>query len=320
VTIPTLLKGAIVELRQFIAFKEVAGQGSFTAAASHLQLTQSAVSQQIKALEDECGVVLFDRSGRVVRLTDAGHVFLAHAERILAQVENARVEMAEMAGGTRGHCRLASLPSIAAYLLPRALARFQKLYPHVELQLVESVQIHLLELVQQGMVDFSIMSLPELESIFLLQDEFVLMVPKDHAFVQRKAVRIANLGAERFVLYPKGSGGRDLFIDACHQAGFEPYIAFESDDRETILGLVAAGVGITSVPQLIAHHTRVDGPVMINIIEPRLVRDVGIVWRRHRYLPQAARNFITLLEKLVHESNIAGVYTTSPPPTLPDGV
>ena len=313
-----------MELRQFMAFKEVAGQGSFTAAASHLQLTQSAVSQQIKALEDECGVVLFDRSGRIVRLTDAGHVFLAHAERILAQVENARVEMAEMAGGTRGHCRLASLSSIAAYLLPQALARFQRLYPHVELQLMESVQIHLLEWVQQGMVDFSIMSLPvhdpHLESVFLLRDEFVLMVPKDHALVHHKAVRIASLGTERFVLYPKGSGGRDLFIDACRQAGFEPYIAFESDDRETILGLVAAGVGITFVPRLIAHHTRVDGPVMIDIIEPRLVREVGIVWRRHRYLPQAARNFIALLEKLVHESGVAGVHTTSLSPTPPDGV
>jgi LysR family transcriptional regulator, hydrogen peroxide-inducible genes activator len=308
VTILTLLKGAAVELRQLIAFKEVAGQGSFTAAASHLQLTQSAVSQQIKALEDESGVVLFDRSGRVVRLTDAGHVFLTHVERILAQVENARVEMAEMAGGTRGHCRLASLPSIAAYFLPRALASFQKLYPGVELQLMESVQMRLLEWVQQGMVDFSIMSLPvhdpHLESIFLLRDEFVLMVPQDHALVQHKTARIANLVNERFILYPKGAGGRDLFVDACRQAGFEPCIAFESDDRETILGLVAAGVGITSVPRLIAHHTRVDGPVTIDITDPRLVREVGIVWRRQRYLPQAARHLITLLQKLVHESDL----------------
>lgn len=305
----TLLKGAPVELRQFVAFKEVAGQGSFTAAASHLQLTQSAVSQQIKALEDECGVVLFDRSGRVVRLTDAGHVFLTHVERILSQVENARVEMAEMAGGTRGHCRLASLPSIAAYLLPQALASFQKLYPRVELQLMESVQMHLLEWVQQGKVDFSIMSLPvhdpHLESIFLLRDEFVLMVPKDHALVHHRTVRIASLVNERFILYPKGAGGRDLFVDACRQAGFEPYIAFESDDRETILGLVAAGVGITAVPRLIAHHTRVDGPVMVNITDPRLVREVGIVWRRHRYLPQAARHLITLLEQVVHETGLA---------------
>ena len=113
-----------MELRQLIAFKEVAAHASFTAAATHLHLTQSAVSQQIKALEDECGVTLFDRSGRLVRLTNAGQVFLTHVERILAQVENARVEMAEMAGGARGRCRLAALPSIAAYLLPRALATF----------------------------------------------------------------------------------------------------------------------------------------------------------------------------------------------------
>ena len=167
-----------MELRQLIAFKEVATHASFTAAATHLHLTQSAVSQQIKALEDECNVTLFDRSGRLVRLTNAGQVFLSHVERILAQVENARVEMAEMAGGARGRCRLASLPTIAAYLLPRALATFQRRYPGVEVQLMEAVQLQLLEWVQQGTVDFSIVALPvhdpHLQSAPLLHDDFVL--------------------------------------------------------------------------------------------------------------------------------------------------
>jgi DNA-binding transcriptional LysR family regulator len=295
-----------VELRQLIAFKEVATHASFTAAATHLHLTQSAVSQQIKALEDECGVTLFDRSGRLVRLTNAGQVFLTHVERILAQVENARVEMAEMAGGARGRCRLAALPSIAAYLLPRALAAFQRRYPGVEVQLMEAVQAQVLEWVQQGIVDFSIVALPvhdpHLQSTPLLHDEYVLVVPKDHAFAGRRIVRLAELVTERFVLYPKGSGGREQLIEACHQAGFEPQVVFESEDRETILGLVAAGVGITFTTRFTAHHTRVDGPVTVDIVEPRLRREVGVVWRRNRYLPQAARNLIILLEDVVRNS------------------
>jgi DNA-binding transcriptional LysR family regulator len=305
-TLVPLLEGLNVELRQLIAFKEVASQSSFTAAAAHLRLTQSAVSQQIKALEDEYGVVFFDRSGRLVRLTDAGRVFQTHVERILAQVENARVEMAEMAGGTRGRCRLASLPSIAAYILPRAVAIFQQRYPDVELQLMEALQVHLLEWVQQGTVDFSILSLPvhdpHLQSITLLHDDFVLMVPKDHVLAGRRKVRLAALVDERFIQFPKGAGGRELFIDACHQVGFEPRSVFESDDRETILGLVAAGVGVTSVPRRIAQHTRMDGPVIVDIVEPRIVREVGIVWRHNRYLPQAARHLIALLEQLVQEA------------------
>jgi len=292
-----------VELRQLIAFKEVATHASFTAAATHLHLTQSAVSQQIKALEDECSVTLFDRSGRLVRLTNAGQVFLTHVERILAQVENARVEMTEMAGGARGRCRLAALPSIAAYLLPRALATFQRQYPGVEVQLMEAVQAQLLEWVQQGTVDFSIVALPvhdpHLQSTLLLHDEFVLVVPKDHTFATQRIVRLAELVTERFVLYPKGAGGREQFIEACRQVGFEPQIVFESEDRETILGLVAAGVGITLLPSFIAHHTRVDGPVTVDIVEPRLRREVGVVWRRNRYLPQSARNLIALLEDVV---------------------
>jgi len=295
-----------VELRQLIAFKEVATHSSFTAAATHLHLTQSAVSQQIKALEDECGVTLFDRSGRLVRLTNAGQVLLTHVERILAQVENARVEMAEMAGGARGRCRLAALPSVAAYILPRALATFQRRYPAVEVQLMESVQSQLLEWVQQGIVDFSIVALPvhdpHLQSTPLLHDEFVLVVPQDHAFASRHIVRLAELAAERFIFYPRGAGGREQFIEACRQAGFEPQVAFESEDRETMLGLVAAGVGVTFLPRIIAQHTRVDGPVTVDIIEPRLRREVGVVWRRNRYLPQSARNLITLLEEVVRNS------------------
>ncbi|MGE3539188.1 MAG: LysR family transcriptional regulator [Candidatus Tectimicrobiota bacterium] len=294
-----------MELRQLIAFKEVAIHSSFTAAATHLHLTQSAVSQQIKALEDECGVTMFDRSGRLVRLTNAGQVFLSHVERILAQVENARVEMAEMAGGARGRCRVAALPSIAAYLLPRALAAFQRRYPGVEVHLMESVQAQLLEWVQQGTVDFSIVALPvqdpQLQSTSLLHDEFVLVVPKDHLFASRRIVKLAELVTERFVLYPKGAGGREQFIEACRQAGFEPQVAFESEDRETILGLVAAGVGITLIPRFIAHHTRVDGPITVDIVEPRLRREVGVVWRRNRYLPQAARNLMSLLADAVRD-------------------
>jgi DNA-binding transcriptional LysR family regulator len=295
-----------VELRQLIAFKEVATYASFTAAATHLHLTQSAVSQQIKALEDECGVTLFDRSGRLVRLTNAGQVFLTHAERILAQVENARVEMAEMAGGARGRCRLAALPSIAAYLLPKALALFQRRYPGVEVQLMEAVQAQVLEWVQQGIVDFSIVVLPvhdpHLQSTSLLHDEYVLVVPKDHAFASRRIVRLAELVNERFILWPKGAAGTEQLIEACRQTGFEPQVVFESEDRETILGLVAAGVGITMTTRFTAHHTRVDGPITVDIVEPRLRREVGIVWRRNRYMPQAARNLMTLLEDVVRDT------------------
>ena len=295
-----------MELRQLIAFKEVAAHASFTAAATHLHLTQSAVSQQIKALEDECGVTLFDRSGRLVRLTNAGQVLLSHVERIVAQVENARVEMAEMAGGARGRCRLAALPSVAAYILPKALATFQRRYPAVEVQLMESVQSQLLEWVQQGIVDFSIVALPvhdpHLQSTPLLHDEFVLVVPQDHPLASRRIVRLAELVTERFIFYPKGAGGREQFIEACRQAGFEPQVAFESDDRETTLGLVAAGVGITFIPRIMAQHTRVDGPVTVDIIEPRLRREVGVVWRRNRYLPQSARNLMALLEEVVRNA------------------
>src|SRR4029453_17901131 len=117
-----------------------------------------------------------------------------------------------------------------------------------------------------------------------------LMVPQNHRLVGRRAVRLVELAAERFVLYPKGAGGRDLFLNACHRAGVEPRVVFESDDRETILGLVAAGVGVTLMPRLVSLHTRVDGPVMVEVLEPRLSREVGMVWHADRYLPQAARN------------------------------
>jgi DNA-binding transcriptional LysR family regulator len=200
------------------------------------------------------------------------------------------------------------LPSIAAYLLPQAIACFQQRYPDVELQLIESVQAQLLAWVQQGTVDFSIMGLPvgdsQLRHLSLWRDEFVLMVPQEHVLARRRAVKLVDLVSERFILYPKGAGGRELILDACRRAGFEPRVGFESDDRETILGLVAAGVGVTLLPRFTAHHTRVDGPMILDILAPRLFREVGMVWHPQRYLPQAARNLMNLLRELVQKSGV----------------
>jgi DNA-binding transcriptional LysR family regulator len=295
-----------MEFRQLQAFIAVAEQRNFTIAASRLRLTQSAISQQIKALEVSCGVLLFDRSSREVHLTDAGAVLLERARQILAQVENAQVAMAELAGGIKGHCRFASLPSVAAYLLPPVIAKFQQQYPDVELHLSEALQTQVLTAVQQGSVDFGILGLPvhdpHLHSISLMRDEFVLLAPQGHRLVGRQTIPLTELAHERFILFPKGGGGRDKFIEACQQAGFNPQVAFESDDRETILGLVTAGVGVTLLPRLIAEHTRADGPVTIENVQPGLFREVGIVWNPRRYMPQAAQHLMGLMGELAQHS------------------
>lgn len=298
-----------MELRQLQAFIAVAEQQNFTTAGSRLRLTQSAISQQIKALEESCGVSLFDRTSREVKLTEAGEVLLKRARFILAQVDNAYTAMAELAGGTKGHCRFASLPSVAAYLLPPVIAKFQQQYPEVELHLTEALQDQVLAVVQQGSADFGILNLPvadpHLHSMSLMRDEFVLLVPEGHRLVGQQEVPMLELAEEGFILFPKGGGGRDKLTEACRQAGFQPRVVFESDDRETILGLVTAGVGVTFLPRLITEHTRTDGPITIRNLQPRLFREVGMVWNPQRYMPQAARHLMALMGELPRDENVS---------------
>ena len=254
---------------------EVAGRGSFSAAADALSYTQSAVSQQIAALEAETGVTLLERLPRGVRLTPAGQVLLSYAEGIIARLHAAEAEMAAIAGLRGGQLRMASFPTAGATLMPLAIAIFRAQHPEVELSLAEGEPEEIAPRLSAGEFDIALLfefegtsqSLgPELSRLGLFEDPMFLALPADHALAHRRTLRLENLRAEAWIQTSASSPCARHVVRSCHAAGFEPIVSFESDDYQTVQGLVAAGVGVALIPKLALAGARED--IAIRALSP----------------------------------------------------
>ena len=261
---------------------EVASRGSFSAAAEALSYTQASVSQQVAALEAETGVTLLERLPRGVRLTPAGEVLLKYAEGILARLHAAEAEMAAIAGLRGGQLRMASFPTAGATLMPLAIAIFRAQHPEVELTLAEGEPEDISPRLAAGEFDLALLfefeatseSLaPGLSRLPLFEDPMFLALPADHPLAARRTLRLENLRAEAWIQTSAASACARHVVRSCHAAGFEPIVSFESDDYQTVQGLVAAGVGVALIPKLALAGARDD--IAIRALSPRSpVRDV----------------------------------------------
>jgi DNA-binding transcriptional LysR family regulator len=254
--------------------KEVAYRGSLSGAAEALSYTQSAVSQQIAALEAEAGMALLERHPRGVSLTAAGQTLLGHAEGILARLEGAEAALADIAGLRAGRLRMASFPTAGATLMPLAIATFRSSYPEVELTLAEGEPEEILPRLRAGELDLALLFEFEGQSVVkgdltrlaLLEDPMYLAIPAEHRLAARKRITLADLREEAWVQTSRSSPCARHVVRSCLGAGFEPRVAFESDDYQTVQGLVAAGVGVALIPQLALSVVRED--VVIRALSP----------------------------------------------------
>jgi DNA-binding transcriptional LysR family regulator len=298
---------------------EVARRGSFSAAADALSYTQSAVSQQIASLEAETGVTLLERHPRGVRPTAAGKRLVEHTEGILAQLQAAEAELAAIAGLRGGQLRMASFPTAGATLMPLAIANFRARYPEVELMLAEGEPEEIAPRLSAGELDLALLfefagtqrrGRPRAEGfkrVHLLKDPMYLALPCAHRLARKSAVRLQDLSEESWVQTSRASACARYVVRSCHAAGFEPRVSFESDDYQTVQGLVAAGVGVALIPELALSGARED--IVIRSLSPRPpVREVlASVPNGARLAPAAP----AMLEAL--EAAAAG-YQAHPPP------
>jgi len=244
---------------------EVARQGSFSAAADALSYTQSAVSQQVATLEAETGMTLLERHARGVRVTPAGHALVEHAEGILARLEAAEAELSAIAGLRAGRLRMASFPTAGATLMPLAIATFRAAYPEVELTLAEGEPEEIQPRLRAGEFDLALLfeferpaELEGLERVELLADPMYLALPDAHPLARKSGLRLADLRGEAWIQTSRESPCARHVVRCCHAAGFEPNVSFESDDYQTVQGLVAAGVGVALIPELALSVVRED--------------------------------------------------------------
>jgi DNA-binding transcriptional LysR family regulator len=286
---------------------EVAHRGSFSAAADALDYTQSAISQQIAALEAEAGMILLQRHPRGVSLTAAGQTLVGHAEGILARLESAEAALGAIAGLRGGRLRMASFPTAGATLMPLAIATFRARYPDVELTLAEGEPEQIAPRLRAGEIDLALLfefgeagGADELTRVELLEDPLVLALPRDHRLLEKRKLRLEDLHGDAWVQTSSASPCARHVVRSCHAAGFEPNVAFESDDYQTVQGLVAAGVGVALIPELALTVVRED--IAIRALSPRPpVRQViAATPAGARLLPAAPAMLAVLSEAAAH--------------------
>lgn len=248
----------MLDVRRMRVLREVAQRGSFSAAAEALSFTQSAVSQQIAALEREAGTVLVQRNARGVRLTEAGEAVVRHTDAILARLAEAEAELEAIAGLKGGRLRMAAFESAGATLMPLAIADFRERHPAVELSMTLLEPEESLPQLRAGELDLALTfdarrgdDLHEGIALqHLLDDPMYLVLPADHPLARRRHLRLADLEGEAWIGGPVGCECNRLIRRSCAVAGYEPRIAFETDDYAAVQGFVAAGVGVSLIAEL----------------------------------------------------------------------
>ncbi len=247
----------MLDVRRMRVLREVAVRGSFSAAAEALSFTQSAVSQQIAALEREAGTILVQRSARGVRLTEAGEAVVRHTEAIMARLAEAETELEAIAGLHGGRLRMAAFESAGSSLMPLAIAEFRQRHPAVDLSMSLSEPEDSVPLLRSGDLDLAIVFESAITKaddgiarVHLLEDPMYLVLPRDHPLANRRRVRLADLAGEAWIAGQPDCECNRLISRACAVAGYEPRIAFETDDYTAMQGFVAAGVGVSLMAEL----------------------------------------------------------------------
>ncbi len=265
----------MLDVKRLRVLREVAARGSFSAAAESLAYTQSAVSQQIAALEREAGSRLVERSARGVRLTDAGRALVRHADVILARLADAEAELEAIAGLRGGRVRLVSFHSAGATVLPKAIGTFRERHPAVELSLEPAEPEEGLARLKAGECDIALtidapacrLDYTGIDRVHLLDDPMYVLLPGDHPLADRPRVRLEDLAEESWISGSERTcPDTTIMLRACQAAGFEPRIAFHSDDYLATQGFVAAHVGVSLIPDL----------ALITVRDDVVVRDLAM--------------------------------------------
>ncbi|QOC91616.1 LysR family transcriptional regulator [Micromonospora craniellae] len=248
-----------MELRQLEYFVAVAEEANFTRAAERVRISQSGVSAQIRGLERELGATLFDRSTRTATLTDAGRAALAHARAALACADAVRQAVDDVTGLVRGSLTVGMVTGCTVTPFFEALAAFHRAHPAVEITLVEETSVRLLDAVRSGAVDLALVgtadaTAPGLNTVTVVSERLVALVPPEHPLANRTAVALADLAAYRLVCMPEGTGIRTVLDRACLRHGVRPTIAVQASAADAIADLAARGLGVAVLSESMTGH------------------------------------------------------------------
>ncbi|GIP31790.1 LysR family transcriptional regulator [Paenibacillus sp. J2TS4] len=288
-----------MELKQLEYFMAVCRELHFTRAAEKLGIAQPSLSQQIRLLEHEIGTPLFDRIGKKNMITEAGKTLLHHSYNVFHELSQARAAISELQGLERGSLKIGALLTVVNYLLPPTVIGFHRNYPHVELSVLGLRTGDIYNGLLQNELDLGIVLLPmeheDLEAIPLYKENLALAAPADHPVAQKPSVTLDILKEVPSILLPSTYFMRQLINEKCRSFEFAPQPVMEMTTMESIINMVSMGVGVTILPR--AYLDYIDNKQIrtIPIQNPVLTTQIGVVYRKNKYLCAASRVFMEQL-------------------------
>lgn len=282
----------IHQLRYFIA---VAEEGSFSHAAEREHVSQPSLSQQILKLEAELNQQLFDRLPRSVVLTEAGTHLLHYARQILSGIADARQAMAELEHEVAGRLSVGAIPSIAVYVLPRLIRRFQQQYPKVTFELFEDTTDKLAQRLEDATLDVALATAgyeaPALAHYPLGKEPLLLLVPEKHRLARKKTIKWSELASEKFLLLHEVHSLSSQVRQLLAANNLQPELVLQGAQLVTIARMVAAGLGVTVVPQMMTETEFIKGCVAVPFAKPAPVRELTLLRNPLRFESKAAAAF-----------------------------
>jgi len=291
-----------MDFDQLETFLEVAKLSSFSRAAEKRFLTQPAISAQIRALEEEVGARLLDRSGGKVAITAAGKVFQKYAEETLERRRVAMVALAEMHRVPRGEIVVAANEGTCLHILPEVFAEFKREYPKVAVSVKRLEHNKILEAIVENSCDFGVISMPvtdkRLTVVPIHRDELVLIAPPDHPLASRRSVKIAEV-LDYPLLLPKLGRTRDALENIFHERGVKPTVSMELDSSELLKRFVAVGIGVGFIARSnVVEDLQAKVLAAVELADANIQRDLALVFRKDKALSRAALAFIDIAVKL----------------------
>lgn len=293
-----------MDIRQIEYFVEVAKHLSFTKAATTLHVSQPSISKAIQNLEADLGVPLLYRSPKQLELTDAGVAVLVNALQVLESFHNLRSELTDLMELKKGQIRIGIPPIVGAEFFSKLISYYKEQYPYIEILLTEVGTKRIRQEIESGELDIglvcSVTSTNEnLEVIHFLKDPLQLIVHEDHPLAARETIEMADLLEEAFIIYRKDFVLYDRIIEECSKSGFFPTIACETTQKDLFIEMVQAKLGIALLPKRIAEKIPYESIKRIPFKEEAIHLELGITWKKNKYLPFSVREFIELAYRFI---------------------
>lgn len=273
---------------------------NLTRAAERLHVAQPAISVAMQKLEEELGVQLFSRSQKQFTLTTEGQIFLARVEDILSRTQDAILEMHEYRELRKGTIKLGVPPMIGSYLFPHIFAGFKQVYPSLDLSVIEEGSLAIRGMLERDELDLGIVITchmsPLLQSELITSGEILVCLSPFHPLAGVEKVDFAQLRKEPFILLKEDTYHRQVILQQCKRHNFEPNIILASSQIDTIRGLVARGVGISFLFDVVA---RKDPQIQCVPLSEPLCIEIGLAWKKDRYFSKASQAFLDYMSTLI---------------------